>query len=69
MAAVQIQKSAELSFGIRIDGRDLGISFRSLADARVDGRLLSARGYRNVLIFDRVSCEIVDACDVQRLRA
>ena len=46
-------------FGIRVDGRDTGISFPRVAEAEGGARQLFAHGYKRVEIFDRVSGNIV----------
>jgi hypothetical protein len=46
-------------FGIRVGGRDTGISFPNAADAVGGALRLLARGHRSVEVFDRVSGSIV----------
>lgn len=49
-----------VGFGIRVDGRDAGISFSSVADAEGGAQRLSAQGYKHVDIFERMSGRIVE---------
>jgi hypothetical protein len=46
-------------FGIRVDGRDTGISFPNLGEAQGGAIRLCAHGYLSVEIFDRASGTIV----------
>jgi len=52
-------QQASMGFGIRVDGRDVGISFPSIPDAEVGADRLFAHGYTKIEIFDRVSGGIV----------
>lgn len=48
------------AFGIRVDSRDVGISFPNAADAAAAAGGLSAHGYKKIEIFDRLSGRIVN---------
>jgi hypothetical protein len=47
-------------FGVRVDGRDTGISFPRVADARGGTHRLLAHGYQRVEIFDRESGRVIE---------
>jgi hypothetical protein len=49
-----------VGFGIRVDGRDAGISFSTVADAEGGAHRLSAQGYKQVDIFERLSGRVVE---------
>jgi hypothetical protein len=44
-----------IGFGIRVDGRDTGITFPTISDAEGGAHQLLAHGYKEITIFDRVS--------------
>ena len=48
-------QQVNLGFGIRVDGRDVGISFPSIPDAEGGADRLFAHGYTKIEIFERVS--------------
>lgn len=49
-----------IGFGIRVEGRDTGITFPTLADAEGGANQLLAHGYAQIAIFDRVSGRVID---------
>jgi len=46
-------------FGIRVDGRDVGITFSSAPDAEGGADRLFAHGYKKIEIFDRASGSVI----------
>ena len=57
MATPSKQESARL--GIRVDGRDVGITFSSAPDAEGGAGQLFAHGYQKIEIFDRASGSVI----------
>lgn len=55
MTAASMIKSEAIAFGIRVDGRDVGIKFRTAIEAKDGATCLCDRGYRRLTVFDRVS--------------
>jgi len=49
----------ETGCGLRVDGRDIGISFGGVPDAEGAASQLVAHGYRQIEIFDRASGRII----------
>jgi|HubBroStandDraft_6_1064221.scaffolds.fasta_scaffold414996_2 hypothetical protein len=49
-----------IGFGIRVDGRDAGITFPTISDAEGGATQLLAHGYTQITIFDRVSGRVID---------
>lgn len=46
-------------FGIRVDSRDIGVSYHELADAEGAASALAAHGYNRIEIIDRPSGRVV----------
>lgn len=53
------QAPGETGCGLRVDGRDIGISFGGIPDAEGAASQLVAHGYRQIEIFDRASGRII----------
>jgi hypothetical protein len=49
-----------IGFGIRVDGRDAGITFPTMRDAEGGADELLAHGYTQITIFDRVSGRVIN---------
>ncbi len=49
-----------IGYGIRVDGRDPGITFPTIEDAEGGAGALIAQGYAQITIFDRVSGRVID---------
>jgi hypothetical protein len=54
--------------GIRADGRDPGVSFRSLEEASGNARILAEQGYGSVLVFDRYTGQTLRSFSATGLR-
>jgi len=53
-------KPESIGFGIRVDGRDAGITFPTISDAEGGASQLIAHGYAQITIFDRVSGRVIN---------
>jgi hypothetical protein len=62
-------KPESSGFGVRVDGRDAGISFAKYADAEGAANRLFADGYRHIEIFDRPSGRVIEQVGPSRATA
>lgn len=55
MAKVRLPKwlPQERSLGLRANNHDLGVTFANISDAEANAKMLLARGFSQVEIFDR----------------
>ncbi len=49
-----------VGFGLRIEGRDLGMSFATMLDAKESATKLACEGYGKIAIFERLSGRVVE---------